>query len=138
MNFGSMKEVLLTRAKDIFLFNCRVAGLDSQSVSAYRDVLCSFVHFTGDMLVKELTASHVRGTSLHLMIHCLSRPLFDYHQIMVTPHFSRSLLAPKTKHLYNCTLRLRHKPWWFSCRSWDSSTKSHARYAAMKMFFWQI
>lgn len=61
MNFGSMKEVLLTRAKDVFLFNCRVAGLEPQTVSAYRDVLCSFVQFTGDMLVKELTASHVRA-----------------------------------------------------------------------------
>jgi hypothetical protein len=60
MILGSMKELLLTRAKDIFLFDCRVAGLDSQAVSVYRDVLISFITFTGDIRVKQLTPDHVR------------------------------------------------------------------------------
>ena len=61
MKFGSMKEVLLTVARDSFLFNCRVAGRGPQTLNTYRDVLGSFITFTGDMLVKELTVSHVRA-----------------------------------------------------------------------------
>src|SRR6266508_3855368 len=61
MKFGSMKEVLLTVARDSFLFNCRVAGRGPQTLNTYRDVLGSFITFTGDMLVKELTANHVRA-----------------------------------------------------------------------------
>lgn len=60
MQIGSMKEVLLTSAKDTYLFNCRVAGLDPQTLSEYRDVLGSFVRFTGNRLVRELTPDHVR------------------------------------------------------------------------------
>jgi site-specific recombinase XerD len=55
-----MNEFLLTIAKDTFLFDCRVAGLDSQTMSAYRDVLTSFIRFTGNILVEELTVDHVR------------------------------------------------------------------------------
>ena len=60
MKIGSMKEVFLTRARDTYLFDCRVAGLDAQTMSAYRDVLSSFILFTGNILVKQLTADHVR------------------------------------------------------------------------------
>ena len=60
MKLGSMKEVLLANAKDIFLFDCRVAGLDPQIMNAYQDVLASFIRFTGNILVKELTPDHVR------------------------------------------------------------------------------
>ncbi len=60
MQIGPMKEVLLTSAKDAYLFNCRVAGQDPQTLSEYRDVLGSFIHFTGDRLVGELTPDHVR------------------------------------------------------------------------------
>jgi site-specific recombinase XerD len=60
MKFDSMKEVVLTQAKNIFLFDCRVVGLDTQTLSAFRQALGSFVHFTGDILVKELTPEHVR------------------------------------------------------------------------------
>jgi hypothetical protein len=60
MKIGSMKEVLLSNAQAIFLFDCRVAGLDSQTLSEYREVLSSFVSFTGNILVKELTPDHVR------------------------------------------------------------------------------
>ncbi|RPJ24803.1 MAG: hypothetical protein EHM33_16615 [Chloroflexi bacterium] len=60
MKIGSLKEVILANAKEIFLFDCRVAGLDAQTMSAYRDVLTSFVRFTGNILVKELTPDHVR------------------------------------------------------------------------------
>jgi hypothetical protein len=60
MKIGSLKEVILANAKDIFLFDCRVAGLDAQELNAYRDVLTAFVRFTGNILVKELTPEHVR------------------------------------------------------------------------------
>ncbi len=60
MKIGSMKEVNLNIAKEIYLFDCRVASLDSQTIIAYRDVLTAFVRFTGDILVKELTPDHVR------------------------------------------------------------------------------
>jgi hypothetical protein len=49
----------LAKARDIFLFDCRVAGMDSQTMSAYRDVLTSFIHFTGSILVRELMPDHV-------------------------------------------------------------------------------
>ena len=35
MILGSMKEVNLTRAKEIFLFDNRVAGWDAQALSMY-------------------------------------------------------------------------------------------------------
>jgi hypothetical protein len=60
MKFGSMKEVLLTKARDIFLFDCQVAGLDPQALRVFIDVLTSFIRFTGDIRVKELTPGHVR------------------------------------------------------------------------------
>jgi len=60
MKIGSMKEEFLTSAKDIFLFDFQVAGLDPQTMSIYRDVLDSFIRFTGNILVKELTPDHVR------------------------------------------------------------------------------
>ena len=60
MILGSMKEVRLTQAKDIFLFDCRVAGWNSEAVGIYRQVLCSFIRFTGELRVKQLTPDHVR------------------------------------------------------------------------------
>ncbi len=60
MKIGSMKEVLLSRAKDAFLFDCRVVGLESETISAYGNALTSFIRFTGNILVKELTPEHVR------------------------------------------------------------------------------
>jgi hypothetical protein len=59
MKIESLKEVRLAEARDIFLFDCRVAGMDSQSMSAYRDVLTSFIRFTGSILVRELMPDHV-------------------------------------------------------------------------------
>ena len=61
MNIGSMKEVLLSNARDVFLFDCQAAGLDPQIRYAYRDVLASFTRFTGNILVKDLTPDHVRA-----------------------------------------------------------------------------
>ena len=55
MIIGSMKEVFLNRAKEVFLFDCRIAGWDSQSLRMYDDVLSSFIRFTGDIRVKQLT-----------------------------------------------------------------------------------
>ena len=60
MKIRSMKEALLSDAKDIYLFDCRVAGLHAQILSEYREALSSFITFTGDILVKELTPDHVR------------------------------------------------------------------------------
>jgi hypothetical protein len=60
MKIESMKEVQLRKARNIFLFDCRVLGLDLQILHAYRDVLGSFVHFTGNILVKDLTPDHLR------------------------------------------------------------------------------
>ena len=59
MKIESLKEVRLAKARDIFLFDCRVAGLDAQTMTVYRDVLTSFIRFTGSILVKELMPDHV-------------------------------------------------------------------------------
>jgi len=60
MIIGSLKEVNLSQAKEIFLFNCRVVGWDSDAVSLYRHVLSSFIRFTGELRVKQLRPDHVR------------------------------------------------------------------------------
>src|SRR5512134_1624680 len=60
MKLESMKEEFLSDARNIFLFDCQVAGLDAQVLNAYRDVLGLFVDFTGDIQVKDLTPDHVR------------------------------------------------------------------------------
>ena len=60
MKIGSMKEVLLSNAKNIFLFDSQVVGLDAQTLNAYRDILTSFICFTGNIFVKDLTPDHVR------------------------------------------------------------------------------
>lgn len=60
MKIGSMKEVFLTSARDTYLFDCQVAGLDAQTISIYRTVLGSFIRFTGNIQVKQLRPDHVR------------------------------------------------------------------------------
>ncbi len=60
MILGSMKEVNLTHAKEIFLFDSRAAGWDAQALSMYYQVLSSFIRFTGEMRVKQLKPDHVR------------------------------------------------------------------------------
>jgi hypothetical protein len=60
MKIGSLKEELLSNAKTIFLFDSQVAGLDAQTLNAYDEVLGSFVQFTGNIFVKDLTPDHVR------------------------------------------------------------------------------
>lgn len=60
MKLESMKEEFLSNARNIFLFDCQVAGLDAQMLNAYRDVLGYFIEFTGDIQVKDLTPDHVR------------------------------------------------------------------------------
>jgi hypothetical protein len=60
MKLGSMKEVLLSNARDIFLFDGQVIGWDSETLRAYRSVLSSFVDFAGNILVKGLRPDHVR------------------------------------------------------------------------------
>ena len=60
MKIGSMKEVLLSNAKATYLFDCQVAGLDAQILNEYREALGSFIRFTGNILVRDLTPDHVR------------------------------------------------------------------------------
>lgn len=60
MKIRSMKEVNLNRAREIYLFDCRVIGLDPQIMTAYQIVLTAFICFTGNIRVKELTPDHVR------------------------------------------------------------------------------
>ena len=60
MKLESMKEEFLSHAKNIFLFDCQVAGLDAQILNAYREVLSYFIEFTGNIQVKDLTPDHVR------------------------------------------------------------------------------
>lgn len=60
MKIGSLKEERLTYASAIFLFDCRVLGLDVPTRNVYRTVLASFIRFTGDVLVKDLTHDHVQ------------------------------------------------------------------------------
>lgn len=60
MLLGVPRDMRLTRAKETFLIDCKAAGLPGQTVRAYRDVLTSFIAFTGNMLVRELGPDHVR------------------------------------------------------------------------------
>jgi hypothetical protein len=60
MILGSMKEVFLSCARDMYLFDCRVARLEDEVLGAYRDVLESFIRFTGDIRIRQLTPDHVR------------------------------------------------------------------------------
>ena len=59
MKLESMKEEFLSNARNIFLFDCQVAGLDAQILNAYRDVLGYFIEFTGNILVKDLTPDEI-------------------------------------------------------------------------------
>ena len=60
MIIGSMKEVFLTRAMNAYLFDCRVAGLEPEVMQGHHGVLSSFIRFTGDIQVRQLTPDHVR------------------------------------------------------------------------------
>jgi hypothetical protein len=55
-----MKEEFLSHARNIFLFDCQVAGLEAQTLNAYREVLGYFIEFTGNIRVKDLMPDHVR------------------------------------------------------------------------------
>lgn len=66
MKIGSLEDMRLTHASSIFLFDCRVLGLDIPTRNVYRTVLASFIRFTGDILVKELTHDHVHIYAAHL------------------------------------------------------------------------
>jgi hypothetical protein len=59
MIIGSLKEVFLSSSRDTFLFDLRLAGMDHEARSAYRDVLNSLIRFTGDIRVRQLTPDHI-------------------------------------------------------------------------------
>jgi hypothetical protein len=60
MIIGSLKEVFLTRAMEAYLFDCRVARLEPDVLKGYQGVLSSFICFTGDIQVRQLTPEHIR------------------------------------------------------------------------------
>ncbi len=66
MKIGSLKEVFLSRARDIFLFDCRVAGMNPETIHVYRKVLGLFIAFTGDVQVQDLQPDHVQLYVAHL------------------------------------------------------------------------
>jgi len=59
MILGSMKDVFLTRAKEMFVFDCHVGGFEPHAVQAYRSALASFIRFTGNIQVRQLTPDHL-------------------------------------------------------------------------------
>jgi hypothetical protein len=59
MIIGSLKEVFLSSSRDTFLFDLRLAGMDTEARGAYRDVLDSLIRFTGDIRVRQLTPDHI-------------------------------------------------------------------------------
>jgi len=60
MNIGFMRDLRLTSAKETFMLDCKAADLSSRTMRGYRDVLTTFIRFTGDITVKELKPDHVR------------------------------------------------------------------------------
>lgn len=122
MIIGSLKEVSLTRAKEIFLFDCRVAGLDVQEINMYRNVLSSFIWFTGDVRVRDLTVEHVElyitnlsdgpnegdehdewVTTHYVMIHTWVR--WIYSQKFITERAIDSLESPRLTNLFPWQLK---------------------------------
>src|SRR5436190_19438685 len=57
---GFMKDVRLTSAKDTFMLDCKAAELTDRTMRGYRNVLTTFIKFTGNMTVKELKPDHVK------------------------------------------------------------------------------
>lgn len=60
MFLGVPRQMYLTRARDSFLLDCRAANFDSQILQGYRDILNSFIAYTGDILVRELVPDDLR------------------------------------------------------------------------------
>jgi hypothetical protein len=60
MIIGSMKEVFLTHAMEAYLFDCRAARMEPEVLKGYHGVLSSFIRFTGDIQVRQLTPDHIR------------------------------------------------------------------------------
>ena len=66
---GFMNDVRLTSARQTFMLDCRVAGLTSDILHTYREVLTAFIHYTGDITVRELAPAHVRSYVADLADH---------------------------------------------------------------------
>ena len=60
MLLGVPRNVRLTRARKLFLIDCKAAGLPEKILHTYGHVLNNFIDFTGDMLVRALGPDHVR------------------------------------------------------------------------------
>lgn len=60
MFLGVPRHMYLTRARDSFLLDCKAASFDSQIIQGYRDILNSFIAYTGDILVRELLPDDLR------------------------------------------------------------------------------
>ena len=127
MIIGSMKEEFLWRARDVFLFDCKVAGLDERARCTYQDVLGSFIRFTGNIRVRQLTPDHVRMyisnlsdgpsegedhdrlvMSQYAMIHTWIR--WMYVQKFITERDSRTTRLPDLTSLFpsRITWKLAH------------------------------
>lgn len=72
VKIGFMKDTRLTRAKETFMFDCRVARLTTRTQRGYREILTTFIKFTGDITVQQLKPDHVR-----MYIATLSDQSFD-------------------------------------------------------------
>ena len=55
---GFPKDIRLTRAKETFMFDCRAANLTVRTQRGYREILTTFIKFTGDITVQELKPDH--------------------------------------------------------------------------------
>lgn len=60
MILGSLKDVQLKEAVTAFLLDCHAIGVCYRAKRIHREVLISFISFTGDMVVRELGPDHVR------------------------------------------------------------------------------
>src|SRR5687767_3255762 len=60
MKLGVPKDMRLTSAKKAFLLNCKAAGLRSETAKIDDGLLNTFIKFTADMLVRNLSPDHVR------------------------------------------------------------------------------
>ena len=60
MFLGVPRQMNLTRARDSFLLDCRAASFEDQIIHGYRDILNSFIAYTGDIRVSELLPDDLR------------------------------------------------------------------------------
>lgn len=60
MFLGVPRQMYLTYARDSFLLDCTAANFDNRIIHGYRDILNSFIDYTGDIRVRELVPDDLR------------------------------------------------------------------------------